>query len=71
MDLYFETTILIADNEVDCRKFVDFVIVVEMLPQYSRSSLYLNILNIDGTGVLTPMAVNSFFQETHSLRWRL
>lgn len=66
VDRYFETTILMVDNEMDFRKFVDFVIAVEMLPQCSRPLFFWNILNIEDTGMLTPMVVNSFFRETHS-----
>lgn len=40
VDFCFETTILIADNEMDFRKLVDFMIAVEMLPLCSRPSFF-------------------------------
>lgn len=64
IDRYFETTILMPHGEMDYRKFVDFVIAVEMLPQCSRPRFFWNILDIKEQGYITPMIVNCFFRET-------
>ncbi|KAG5473570.1 hypothetical protein LSCM4_03639 [Leishmania orientalis] len=66
IDRYFETNTLMTRSEMDYRKFVDFVIAVELLPQCSRPYFFWNILDVEGTGVLTPMIVNHFFRETHA-----
>ncbi|CBZ23836.1 conserved hypothetical protein [Leishmania mexicana MHOM/GT/2001/U1103] len=66
IDRYFETNTLMTRSEMDYRKFVDFVIAVELLPQCSRPYFFWNILDMEGTGVLTPMIVNQFFRETHA-----
>ncbi|KPA80579.1 hypothetical protein ABB37_04779 [Leptomonas pyrrhocoris] len=66
IDRYFETNTLMTRSEMDYRKFVDFVIAVELLPQCSRPHFFWNILDLDGTGVVTPMIVNQFFRETHA-----
>ncbi|CAJ1029795.1 hypothetical protein, conserved [Leishmania lindenbergi] len=66
IDRYFETNTLMTRSEMDYRKFVDFVIAVELLPQCSRPYFFWNILDVEGTGVLTPMIVNQFFRETHA-----
>lgn len=65
IDRYFETNTLMTRSEMDYRKFVDFVIAVELLPQCSRPHFFWNILDMDGCGVLSPMVVNQFFRETH------
>lgn len=66
IDRYFETNTLMTRSEMDYRKFVDFVIAVELLPQCSRPHFFWNILDLEGTGVVTPMIVNQFFRETHA-----
>lgn len=66
IDRYFETNTLMTRSEMDYRKFVDFVIAVELLPQCSRPQFFWNILDLDGTGVVTPMIANQFFRETHA-----
>lgn len=66
VDRYFETTVLMVNNEMDFRKFVDFVIAVEVLPECTRPLFFWNILDLYHTGVLTPMIVNSFFRETQA-----
>jgi serine/threonine-protein phosphatase 2A regulatory subunit B'' len=66
IDRYFETNTLMTRSEMDYRKFVDFVIAVELLPQCSRPHFFWNILDLDGTGVVTSMIVNQFFRETHA-----
>lgn len=66
IDRYFETNVMVTRAEMDYRKFVDFVIAVELLPQCSRPHFFWNILDMDGSGALTPMCVNYFFRETHA-----
>ncbi|EPY22761.1 protein phosphatase 2 (formerly 2A), regulatory subunit B'' [Angomonas deanei] len=66
IDRYFETNVMMSGAEMDFRKFVDFVIAMETLPSCSRPHFFWKILDIEGTGVLTPMIVNSFFRETHA-----
>ncbi|KAG5473849.1 hypothetical protein LSCM1_04481 [Leishmania martiniquensis] len=66
IDRYFETNTLMTRSEMDYRKFVDFVIAVELLPLCSRPYFFWNILDMEGAGVLTPMVVNQFFRETHA-----
>ncbi|KPI83233.1 hypothetical protein ABL78_7736 [Leptomonas seymouri] len=66
IDRYFETNTLMTRSEMDYRKFVDFVIAVELLPQCSRPHFFWSILDLEGTGVVTPMIVNQFFRETHA-----
>lgn len=66
IDRYFETNVMMAASEMDYRKFVDFVIAVEMLPQCSRPNFLWNILDIEESGVLTPLVANAFFRETHA-----
>ncbi|KAK7200289.1 hypothetical protein NESM_000081700 [Novymonas esmeraldas] len=66
IDRYFETNTLMTRSELDYRKFVDFVIAVELLPQCSRPHFFWTILDVEGAGVLTPMVVNQFFRETHA-----
>lgn len=66
IDRYFETNTFMTRSEMDYRKFVDFVIAVELLPQCSRPHFFWNILDLNGTGVLTPMIANQFFRETHA-----
>lgn len=66
VERYFEVTVMMTNSEMDFRKFVDFVIAMEMLPQCSRPLFFWNILDLDRSGVLTPMKVNMFFRETHA-----
>ncbi|KAH9598800.1 hypothetical protein LSM04_001714 [Trypanosoma melophagium] len=66
IDRFFETNVMMASSELDFRKFVDFVIAVEFLPQCQRPLFFWNILDIEGNGVLSPVHVNYFFRETHS-----
>ncbi|EPY22238.1 protein phosphatase 2 (formerly 2A), regulatory subunit B'' [Strigomonas culicis] len=66
IDRFFETNVMMPNSEMDYRKFVDFVIAVEMLPQCSRPHFFWNILDMEGVGYLTPMVVNCFFRETYA-----
>lgn len=66
VDRFFETNLMTQTAEMDFRKFTDFVIAVEMLPQCSRPLFFWNILDLHSTGVLTPLTVNYFFRETHA-----
>jgi serine/threonine-protein phosphatase 2A regulatory subunit B'' len=64
IDRVFETLALYS-SEMDYKKFVDFVIAVEFLPQCHRPAFFWNIFDMNGDGVLTPLTVNHFFKETH------
>ncbi|CCW67325.1 unnamed protein product [Phytomonas sp. Hart1] len=66
IDRYFETNTMTANRDMDYRRFVDFVVAVEMLPQCSRPVFWWDILDLDGTGVITPLKANFFFKETHA-----
>ncbi|KAH8605358.1 hypothetical protein ERJ75_001618800 [Trypanosoma vivax] len=66
IDRFFETNVMMAGSELDFRKFVDFVIAVEFLPQCQRPLFFWNILDIEGNGVLSPIHVNYFFREIRS-----
>ena len=64
VDRVFETLALYS-SEMDYKKFVDFVISVEFLPQCSRPAFFWNVFDMNGEGFLTPMTINHFFRETH------
>lgn len=66
IDRFFETNVMMAKSEMDYRKFVDFVIAVEMLPQCSRPTFLWNIIDLRGDGVVTAMTANYFYRETHA-----
>lgn len=66
VDRYFEVVPMMANGEMDFRRFVDFVLAVELLPQCARPLWLWRVLDVDGSGVLTPMKVNMFFRETHA-----
>uniref|UniRef100_A0A146LDM6 Serine/threonine-protein phosphatase 2A regulatory subunit B'' subunit gamma n=1 Tax=Lygus hesperus TaxID=30085 RepID=A0A146LDM6_LYGHE len=57
---------MVTSCEMDYRKFVDFVIAVEKLPQCSRPLFFWHIFDLDRAGVLTPLTINYFFRETHA-----
>ncbi len=64
IDRVFETWALYS-SEMDYKKFVDFVIAVEFLPQCFRPAFFWNIFDMNNEGFLTPVTVNHFFKETH------
>ncbi|EKF32991.1 hypothetical protein MOQ_003146 [Trypanosoma cruzi marinkellei] len=66
IDRFFETNVMMANSELDFRKFVDFVVAVEFLPSCQRPLFFWNILDIEGCGYLRPVHVNYFFRETHT-----